>query len=148
MSDNEGMMHAGDDDLSLPRATVQKIIQEMLPDGMVCAKDTVTLIIDCCVEFIHLISSQANDICEKESRKTIAPEHILAALKELGFDAYVEEVESVLKEHKVQQKEREKKSNKLNKSEFTEEELLRQQEALFAASRARFAASGGQPGAP
>ncbi|EJT97681.1 histone-fold-containing protein [Dacryopinax primogenitus] len=137
MSDNE-MLHGGDDDLSLPRATVQKIIQEMLPNEMICAKDTVTLIIDCCVEFIHLISSQANDICEKESRKTIAPEHILAALKELGFDSYVQEVESVLKEHKVQQKEREKKSNKLNKSEFTEEELLRQQEALFAASRARF----------
>ncbi|KZO92219.1 histone-fold-containing protein, partial [Calocera viscosa TUFC12733] len=138
MSDNEAMMHGADDDLSLPRATVQKIIQEMLPNEMVCAKDTVTLIIDCCVEFIHLISSQANDICEKESRKTIAPEHILGALKELGFDSYIEEVESVLKEHKVQQKEREKKSNKLNKSEFTEEELLRQQEALFAASRARF----------
>lgn len=147
MSDNE-MMHGGDDDLSLPRATVQKIIQEMLPKEMVCAKDTVTLIIDCCVEFIHLISSQANDICEKESRKTIAPEHILSALKELGFDSYVEEVESVLKEHKVQQKEREKKSNKLNKSEFTEEELLKQQEALFAASRARFAAGGAAPGAP
>jgi hypothetical protein len=32
-------------------------------------------------EFIHLISSEANEICEQESKKTIAPEHILGALK-------------------------------------------------------------------
>ena len=32
-------------------------------------------------EFIHLISSEANEICEKESKKTIAPEHIISALK-------------------------------------------------------------------
>lgn len=33
------------------------------------------------VEFIHLISSEANEICEKESKKTIAPEHIISALE-------------------------------------------------------------------
>ena len=32
-------------------------------------------------EFIHLISSEANEICEQESKKTIAPEHIISALK-------------------------------------------------------------------
>ena len=32
-------------------------------------------------EFIHLISSEANEICELESKKTIAPEHIIGALK-------------------------------------------------------------------
>lgn len=51
-------------------------------------------------EFIHLISSEANDACEKDSKKTIAPEHVVAALKALGFDDYVEEVEGVLDEHK------------------------------------------------
>lgn len=34
-----------------------------------------------CPEFIHLISSEANEICEQESKKTIAPEHIISALK-------------------------------------------------------------------
>ncbi len=33
------------------------------------------------LEFIHLLSAEANEICEKESKKTIAPEHILTALK-------------------------------------------------------------------
>jgi hypothetical protein len=36
------------------------------------------------VEFIHLLSSEANEICEKESKKTIAPEHIISALEVLA----------------------------------------------------------------
>lgn len=32
-------------------------------------------------EFVTMISTEANDICEKELKKTISPEHILAALK-------------------------------------------------------------------
>jgi len=32
------------------------------------------------LEFIHLISSEANEICEQENKKTIAPEHIISAL--------------------------------------------------------------------
>lgn len=35
-------------------------------------------------EFIHLLSSEANEICEKESKKTIAPEHIISALEVLS----------------------------------------------------------------
>jgi len=65
-------------------------------------------------------------------------------------------VESVLKDHKQQQKvrrlsqtavflmllqDREKKVSKLEKSGMTEEELLAAQEELFAASRAKFQAT-------
>ena len=32
-------------------------------------------------EFVHLISSEANEICDKEKKKTMAPEHILKALQ-------------------------------------------------------------------
>lgn len=108
---------------------------------MTLDKETRDLIIECCVgndnpcwsnrvkthpstEFIHLISSEANEICEQESKKTIAPEHIITALKvpaiswppgvilshmlffvqRLGFDAFTDEVEDVLKDHKQQQK--------------------------------------------
>ena len=59
---------------------------------MVFGKDARDLLIDCCVEFITLISSEANEISEKESKKTIAPEHIDKALRELGFPEYVREV--------------------------------------------------------
>jgi len=143
MSDREGAAGNGppvDDDLSLPKATVAKMISELLPHDVTCAKDTRDLVIECCVEFIHLISSEANEICEQESKKTIAPEHIITALHKLGFSTFVEEVEGVLKDHKKLQKDREKKVSKLEQSGLTEEELQAQQEALFAASRARFEA--------
>ena len=126
-----------EDDLSLPKATVAKMITELLPNDMTCTKETRDLVIECCVEFIHLISSEANEICEQESKKTIAPEHIINALKRLGFDTFQNEVEDVLKDHKQQQKDKEKKVSKFEQSGKTEEELLAEQEALFAASAAR-----------
>nr|VWO97300.1 Swi1p [Ganoderma boninense] len=188
MSDHEAGGMPSDEDLSLPKATVTKMIAgafhprrvalvppdtfarelndleiclELLPNEITCAKETRDLIIECCVgevtfrhlhprahidaphadfmaEFIHLISSEANEICEHESKKTIAPEHIITALKGLGFESFTTEVESVLKDHKQQQKDREKKVSKLESSGLTEAELLAQQEALFAQSREKF----------
>ncbi|KAF8211325.1 histone-fold-containing protein [Mycena galopus ATCC 62051] len=146
MSDREGPSGGApptDDDLSLPKATVAKMITELLPNDVVCAKETRDLVIECCVEFIHLISSEANEICEQESKKTIAPEHIIGALKRLGFDSFTAEVEDVLKEHKQQQKDREKKISKFEQSGMTPEELLAAQEQLFAASRAKFQSTSG-----
>ncbi|OAX84308.1 hypothetical protein ACJ72_01330 [Emergomyces africanus] len=130
MSDRE---FGGNDDLSLPKATVQKIITEILPpsSGQTFAKDARDLLIECCVEFITLISSEANDISEKEAKKTIACEHIEKALTDLGFGDYVPGVLAVAEEHKEQLKTREKKINKMEQSGLTEEELLRQQQELF-----------------
>lgn len=90
----------------IPTATVQKIITEILPpsSGQVFARDARDLLIECCVEFITLISSEANDISEKEAKKTIAVEHIEKALTELGFQDYVSDVLAVADEFKDQQK--------------------------------------------
>lgn len=90
---------------------------EYLPEDVSCARETRDLIIECCVgegcflcsrppsiafahtlfvsvcrfaarvEFIHLISSEANEICEQESKKTIAPDHIITALKVCPFQS-------------------------------------------------------------
>ncbi|KAF7331929.1 Negative cofactor 2 complex subunit beta [Mycena kentingensis (nom. inval.)] len=158
-----------DDELSLPKATVAKMISgtvnvAVLPATEVCRRITSkrrrmrkgnarsghrmlrrqAILAQpqptnyLAQEFIHLISSEANEICEAESKKTIAPEHIISALKRLGFDSFTGEVEGVLKEHKQQQKDREKKVSKLEQSGLTPEELAAKQEELFAASRARF----------
>lgn len=51
-----------------------------------------------------MIASESNEICDKETKKTIAGEHVIAALQTLGFEEYVEEVEEVYKDHKKQQK--------------------------------------------
>jgi hypothetical protein len=40
---------ATDEELCLPRATIQKILQDLIPEDMVIAKETRDLIHDCCV---------------------------------------------------------------------------------------------------
>ncbi|CCU76589.1 unnamed protein product [Blumeria hordei] len=130
MSDRE---YGGNDDLSLPKATVQKIVSEILPasTGIGFTKNARDLLIECCVEFITLISSEANEISEKESKKTIACEHITKALEQLGFGDYVQDILSVASEHKENLKGREKKANKMEQSGYSAEELLAMQVAAF-----------------
>lgn len=52
---------------------------------------------------MHLIASEANDICEKTTKKTINGEHIVTALKNLGFQQYVDEIRHEIGDHKEQQ---------------------------------------------
>lgn len=68
------------------------------------AKEARDLLIECCVEFITLISSEANEISEKEAKKTIACDHITKALEQLGFTDYVPAVMDAAAEHKEVQK--------------------------------------------
>ncbi|KAI9632000.1 histone-fold-containing protein [Dioszegia hungarica] len=131
---------AGDDEVGLPKATVFKLIQEMLPPDMACAKDAKEIIVDCCVEWIKLISTQSNSICDESSKKTISPEHVLAALKQLGFEDFVAEVEDSNKDFKQIQKERTRTQPETNG--MSQAELLALQEKLFASSQARL--GGGQ----
>ncbi|KAF4499413.1 Negative cofactor 2 complex subunit beta [Fusarium agapanthi] len=126
----------GNDDLSLPKATVQKIVSEILPPsaGVAFAKEARDLLIECCVEFITLISSEANEISEKEAKKTIACDHITKALEQLGFTDMVPAVLEAAAEHKEG---REKKADKFANSGMSMEELARLQEEQFAAARER-----------
>ena len=140
MSDEYLQPRSGSDDLSLPKATVGKIVTEILPpsSGQTFAKDARDLLIECCVEFISLISSEANDISEKEAKKTIAVEHIEKALTELGFPEYVPEVLSVAGEFKEQAKVREKRVNKMESSGLSEAQLLKMQDELFSNAREKY----------
>lgn len=87
-------------------ATVQKIVTEILPSssGIAFAKEARDLLIECCVEFISLVSSEANEISEKDAKKTIACDHITKALEHLGFADYVPAVLEAAAEHKEVQK--------------------------------------------
>jgi histone H3/H4 len=91
---------------------VGKIITEVLStnpslggtngNSMSFAKETRDLLIECCVEFITMISAEANEIAEKEAKKTIASEHVTKALEELGFAEYVPELLRVVDQFKSQ----------------------------------------------
>ncbi|KAJ3599602.1 hypothetical protein NHX12_033558 [Muraenolepis orangiensis] len=123
-----------DDDLTIPRAAINKMIKETLPNVRV-ANDARELVVNCCTEFIHLVSSEANEICNKSEKKTISPEHVINALESLGFGSYITEVKDVLQECKSVALKRRKASSRLENLGIPEEELLRQQQELFAKAR-------------
>ncbi|CAK7323335.1 unnamed protein product [Dovyalis caffra] len=51
------------------------------------AKETIQ---ECVSEYISFITSEANERCQREQRKTITAEDVLYAMSKLGFDDYIE----------------------------------------------------------
>jgi histone H3/H4 len=138
---SSGSLSANDDEeLTLPRASINKMIKEILPNIRV-ANDSRELILNCCTEFIHLISSEANDICNHQQKKTINAEHVLQALDRLGFGDYRADAEAVLRDCKAVAAKRRRQSTRLENLGIPEEELLRQQQELFAKAREEQAAA-------
>ena len=86
-----------DDELTIPRAAMNKMIKELLPNIRV-ANEARELVLNCCTEFIHLISSESNDICNQLQKKTISAEHVLAALDKLGYGDFRKDAEEVMSE--------------------------------------------------
>lgn len=138
---------------TLPRATVQKIIKEILmnPENnpstkeLSCAKETVDVLSSACLEFIKMISMQSNEICEKDKKKTIAPEHAIQAISTLGWEQHEKDLKDTWENSREVTKAIQERSHaSRHTAGMTEAELLAAQEQLFAASRARFDASGQQ----
>lgn len=130
MSDNE--------ELSLPRATVQKILSEILPPDTVFTKEAKEALIECCINFIMIVATESNDIAEQDLKKTISTDHVIRSMENLGFDHYIpilnDFIESCKNSAKIKEK---RKENKFTKSGMTDEELLAKQQELFRASRDR-----------
>lgn len=105
------------------------------------ANESRELILNCCTEFIHLISSEANEVCNIRNKKTINAEHVLEALDRLGFKDYKQDAEAVLNDCKAVAAKRRRQSTRLENLGIPEEELLRQQQELFAKARQEQAAA-------
>merc|ERR1719186_198303 len=112
---------------------MNKMIKELLPNIRV-ANGARELVLNCCTEFIHLVSSESNDICNQQQKKMLSAEHVLVALEKLGFEDFRKDAEEVLtecKETKTAAK-RKKKSTRLENLGIPEEELLTAQAATGA----------------
>ncbi|CAA0832119.1 Protein Dr1 homolog [Striga hermonthica] len=81
-------------------------------------------------EFINLISSESNEVCNREDRKTIAPEHVLKALEVLGFAEYIEEVYAAYEQHRLETMDTMRGGKWSNVAEMTEEEALAEQQKI------------------
>ncbi|GAU34744.1 hypothetical protein TSUD_17170 [Trifolium subterraneum] len=76
-------------DQYMPIANVIRIMRRILPSHAKISDDAKETIQECVSEYISFITSEANERCQKEQRKTVTAEDLLWAMGKLGFDDYV-----------------------------------------------------------
>lgn len=120
-----------EDEPGLPRLTVNNMIKEILPETKV-AKESKDLIINCCSEFIHLVSTEANELAEKSKKAhtLITPDHVIQSLTNLGFNEYIPEVTLAYAEFKDTYKKK-RSLPKQDTTGKTQEELQKEQMEMF-----------------
>jgi len=121
---------------------LQTLVLEALPNGLKCSREELEILNTCCLEFIRLIAGEANEISERAQKNTITPENVIAALQTLEFVDFIADIQQALCSYKTLSQERMHTKSSTNlKSKFdnsgmTKEELLKEQQALFAKARA------------
>uniref|UniRef100_A0A803MF25 Transcription factor CBF/NF-Y/archaeal histone domain-containing protein n=1 Tax=Chenopodium quinoa TaxID=63459 RepID=A0A803MF25_CHEQI len=134
------------EDASLPKATMTKIIKEMLPPDVRVARDAQDLLIECCVVGVGYHASKLHFTVYLWSE---APS--FAVSKVLGFGEYIEDVYAAYEQHKVETmvillfqvnfKDCTDPGGLSglwgNAAEMTEEEAAAEQQRMFAEARAR-----------
>ena len=73
-----------EDDKCVPRAAVYKMIKDCTPHIRVSG-EAKEFFVQCCNEFIHTLSLQANAVCEQQTKKLIHPDHVVAGKNSILF---------------------------------------------------------------
>ena len=91
-----------------PAASIIKIFKAALPPQYRMTKEAKDAFQRAASVFIFYLTHCANDICREKKRQTIKGEDIVAALKELEFDPFVETIENFMlkKEAEIESKKR------------------------------------------
>ncbi|XP_019052731.1 PREDICTED: nuclear transcription factor Y subunit B-1-like [Nelumbo nucifera] len=93
-------------DRFMPIANVIRIMRKVLPTHAKISDDAKETIQECVSEYISFITSEANDRCQREQRKTITAEDVLWAMSKLGFDDYIEPLTVYLQRYRELEGER------------------------------------------
>ncbi|BET02346.1 DNA polymerase epsilon [Nesidiocoris tenuis] len=99
------------EDLNLPLSVITRIVKDSLPNGTNVSKEARTALARAASVFILYITSTANDIATKSSRKTINTNDVLKALEETEFDEFMEPLSASITEFR---KNAQEKKNRLS----------------------------------
>mmetsp|Transcript_2615 Transcript_2615/g.9491 ORF Transcript_2615/g.9491 Transcript_2615/m.9491 type:complete len:144 (-) Transcript_2615:1385-1816(-) len=135
--DDELAPGAEENEVTLPRNTVVRTLKDMLPPEIKMSKEAQDLVQQCCQEYIHLLGSEANEICEGEQRNMVQPDDVLRAIQELGFKEQVEGMTmycELMKAERDSSKAKAKIERKRQK-EMSAEEAIAEQKRLFEQAR-------------
>mmetsp|Transcript_9832 Transcript_9832/g.19441 ORF Transcript_9832/g.19441 Transcript_9832/m.19441 type:complete len:147 (-) Transcript_9832:1122-1562(-) len=126
-------------EVGLPRACIKKLIKEV---GTSTLKPSLTELVPIMTElaesFIETLSAQSNDICLREGRRTIMPDHVFKALEALNLGADLRELKQYNDELTQSQMNRPNSKLKLKRQGLSVEELTEMQEKLFAEAQNQF----------
>ena len=91
------------------------------------AKDSRETMQECVSDFISFITSEASDKCQADKRKTINGHDLIIALKQLGFERYLENLELYYKKYEdckkiCEEQQQAKKDNKQKETQDDEED--------------------------
>uniref|UniRef100_A0ACD5Z3Z9 Uncharacterized protein n=1 Tax=Avena sativa TaxID=4498 RepID=A0ACD5Z3Z9_AVESA len=90
-SEEEGTTNA------LPMANVVRLMRQVLPPNVKIAESAKLLTHDCAVEFIGFVGGEASQRARVEHRRTVAPEDFTWSFRSLGFDSYVQPMQTYLR---------------------------------------------------
>ncbi|KAL5974367.1 hypothetical protein ACLOJK_031031 [Asimina triloba] len=88
--ERESVCTVREQDRFMPIANVIRIMRKVLPTHAKISDDAKETVQECVSEYISFITSEANERCQREQRKTITAEDVLWAMSKLGFDDYIE----------------------------------------------------------
>ncbi|KAL1244712.1 hypothetical protein TSPI_06393 [Trichinella spiralis] len=129
-------MAAEEDEPGIPRAALNRVIRETLPNARM-SNDFRDVLHLCCMQFIKHVGAEANRLCMNDQKKTINKDHLFRAVQNLGFGPdYLDAGRSVLDLCDEEASRRLKRQNsRLEKCGIPEEELLKLQQQLFDKAR-------------
>ena len=92
----------------MPIANLTRVMRRVLPAHAKISDDAKETVQECVSEFISFITSEANDRCHHELRKTITAEDVIAAMSKLGFDDYIDPLTLYLHRYRESENERDR----------------------------------------
>jgi histone H3/H4 len=120
-----------DEDSSLPRATVDKLIQDLTPKPYVVSKDTRGIMREAAHAFLNFIALEASRMCDVEKKKTISTLHVFKSLEKYGFESFVGECDMAARNYDDYSRHKPSKQNKFKDSGKSMKELEEMQRSLF-----------------
>jgi len=87
-------------DRLLPIANISRIMKRALPTNAKMSKEAKACIQECVSEFIGFITSEASDRLVEDKRKTITGDDVIDSMKALGFDIYMNFLNTFLERYR------------------------------------------------
>ena len=118
-------------DTDLPKQSVVRAAKNSRARDYMLSAELQQALVAASTEFVHLVTSEANDSCEKAGKKLLTPELVIGACEKLGFGHYAEQLRELAGQaDETARAAREKKKSSQNVC--TPEERARLQQLLFA----------------